>query len=348
MKLQLVIIHNGMVVDTLDLEPGRYTIGRSKENNIVVQHFSLKISHGTIYFEDDQWKFEAFGQSQPTTISNDQAISLSDQIAIASDGFVENENADVVHFSTLRADRDEVLRKRRFVTMGIVAGVILLPVLIYLIFASLDDDNDPNILLATVRPQIVELEGIVNQQAIMDYKELGGMKDEDFRENIGFCTGFLVDTNVVLTASHCLFGTMIIDLNNEFTLRTWDGKQHRVKRILGFDIKRDFLFLETEGMESYGFLKFSDSYRVGQKVYTVGNVHGEGIAIRDGIMASETPDLNDPDIKFIRYSAGTSPGNSGGPLIDENGNIVALVFASTWTENYNLGTSSADLQDGFK
>ena len=38
---------------------------------------------------------------------------------------------------------------------------------------------------------------------------------------------------------------------------------------------------------------------------------------------------DEPDVKFIRYSAGTSPGNSGGPLLDARGRIVALVFAST-------------------
>ena len=48
MKIQLVIIHNDMVVESLELEPGRYTIGRSKDNNIVVQHFSLAKIQGEL------------------------------------------------------------------------------------------------------------------------------------------------------------------------------------------------------------------------------------------------------------------------------------------------------------
>ncbi|MCJ8277366.1 MAG: serine protease, partial [Bdellovibrionales bacterium] len=131
-------------------------------------------------------------------------------------------------------------------------------------------------------------------------------------------------------------------------MRLWClAKKHKVKEVLGFDIKRDYLYLKAEGMESYGHLDFAPDYKIEQKVYTVGNVHGEGIAIRDGIISSETTDLNDPDVKFLRYSAGTSPGNSGGPLVDEQGRVVALVFAATWTENFNLGTSAEDLKKGF-
>ena len=101
-------------------------------------------------------------------------------------------------------------------------------------------------------------------------------------------------------------------------------------------------------MESYGHLEFAEDYKIEQKVYTVGNVHGEGIAIRDGIISSKSSDPDEPDIKFIRYSAGTSPGNSGGPLLDANGDIVALVFASTRTENFNLGTPSEDLIEAYE
>jgi len=348
MKIQLVVIHNDMVVETLDLEPGRYSVGRSKENNIVVQHFSLAKKQGEIYFEEGHWFYQDAGKKKPVSLSAASAVSLSSQVAVAPMEFVENENASIAYLSQLQAERGALLKKRRIVSAAVVFAVILIPALAYFLFGALKNSGDPNLLLAEVRQQVVELEGVVDPKAIADYKKFAGMTDADFREQLGFCTGFLVDVNVVLTASHCLLGSMVIDLSNTFKLRTADGKKHDVIRVLGFDVKRDFLFLETEGMESYGYLKFAKSYKVGQKVYTVGNVHGEGIAIRDGIMSSETPDINEPDVKFIRYNAGTSPGNSGGPLIDEDGDIVALVFASTGTENYNLGTSAEDLAIGHK
>jgi len=138
-----------------------------------------------------------------------------------------------------------------------------------------------------------------------------------------------------------------VDSDIGFKLKTNDGKLHNVERILGFDIKKDFLYLEAPSLKEYGYLEVNPKESsVGEKVYTIGNVAGEGIAIRDGIMASKTKDPDDPDIEFIRYSAAASPGSSGGPLVDEYGKVTALVFASTRAENYNLGTGSENLLKG--
>ncbi len=131
-------------------------------------------------------------------------------------------------------------------------------------------------------------------------------------------------------------------------MKTHDGKFFKPSRVLGANYKRDFLFLEVPGLDSYGHLEFNDQYKVGQKVFTIGNVSGQGIAIRSGEVASKTQDPDDPSIEFIRYSAAASPGNSGGPLVDAYGKVVALVFARSPGENYNLGTSSEYLLEGKK
>ena len=134
------------------------------------------------------------------------------------------------------------------------------------------------------------------------------LKDEDFKQNVGFCSGFIVEKNVVLTASHCVLGPYGTDIRDDFTVKTHDQKVHRPSRILGFDLQRDYLFLEVPGLDTYGRLEFEPGYKIGEKVYTVGNVHGEGIAIREGIAASKTKDEIDPTIEFLRYSAAASPG----------------------------------------
>ena len=347
MKLHLAIIHMDMVVETLELEPGFYTLGRSQESNIVVRHFSLHGNHGEVFHENGQWFYRDHDSGRALRITNKDAIPLSSEISIATSEYVENEKTKVPDFTDVFKRHKSKLKYRISIVSGLVACLILVSVGIYQIIKKDSYPMNANNLLNQVRGKIVEFEVNRNDQAIQEIKDYAGLKDSDFKETSGFCTGFLIDVNVVLTASHCLFGSMVVDLSNDFYLRTSDNKKHKVKRVLGFDIKRDFLFLETEGMESYGSLEFATDYKIEQKIYTVGNVHGEGIAIRDGIISSETTDLNDPDVKFIRYSAGTSPGNSGGPLVDEHGRVVALVFAATWTENFNLGTPAEDLKIGF-
>jgi hypothetical protein len=347
MKLEIAIIHLDMVIDTLELEEGEYSLGRSSENNIVAQHFSLHPKHGKIFFEEGQWFYEDFTTKRTVIINNREAISLSPQMSFATKLYVENGKAKVTDFSVIRSLHQAKLNKRLAIVSGFVALLLLITIIGYQKYKTPSGPIAENNLLNKVRDKIVEFETQPDEPAITQLIQYAGLKESDMKESSGFCTGFLVGPNIVLTAGHCLLGRLVIDINNDFYLKTSDGKKHFIKQVLGFDIKRDFLFLKMEGMESYGHLNFADSFRIQQKVYTVGNVHGEGIAIRDGIISSETSDQDDPSVKFIRYSAGTSPGNSGGPLINENGDIVALVFASTNTENFNLGTSSKDLKEAY-
>ncbi len=343
MKLNLAIVHLDMVVEILALEPGEYTLGRSSENNIVVQHFSLEPKQGLVFSKEEAWFYRDHnGRTEP--ITGEGVVSLSSHMGLTTQEYVESGQTRISEFSELREKRQSIVHKRMWLASSLVAGLLLLSMGGYFVFKQQPQNVQQNHLLSKVRSKIVEFESYKDESSINDFKNYGGLSDDDFKENSGFCTGFLVGPNIVLTAAHCLMGQYIIDINNDFYLKTSDGQQHKIKNVLGFDVKRDFLFLETEGMEEFGHLEFADNYRIEQKVYTVGNVHGEGIAIRDGIISSESTDPNEPDVKLLRYSAGTSPGNSGGPLLNSKGEVVALVFAATYSENFNLGTPAEDLK----
>ena len=65
---------------------------------------------------------------------------------------------------------------------------------------------------------------------------------------------------------------------------------------------------------------------VGEKVFAMGyprpGVQGEEVKITDGIISSKTGYQNDN--KTYQISAPIQPGNSGGPLFDNSGNLIAL------------------------
>ncbi|MCB9072807.1 MAG: trypsin-like peptidase domain-containing protein [Bdellovibrionaceae bacterium] len=345
MTLELLVRFNNYVVDQLKLEEGEYVLGRDPSCDICINHSSVHRRHGKIFFKEGQWWFEDFQSEQVQSIQNDYPITLSTTMEMATPMYVAGETTGDIHHH-----RFKHRSKKEKLIYGFLAGfaVIFLSALGYYIFSLQMKHSDPNVLLSQVRSKVVEFEKIKNEEAIQDYIRFGNFTEKDFRDSVGFCTGFLVAPNVVLTASHCLWGNDYLDLQTDFEVRAFDGKKYKPMRVLGFDSIRDYLFLEMSGMESYGHLDFAPDFKIGQTVYTLGNAHGQGIAIREGIMANETEDVNDPKIKYIRFSAGASPGNSGGPLLDVEGRIVALVFAATGAENYNLGTSTIDLQEGFK
>lgn len=344
MKTRLYIRFNRLVIQTIDLPVGTYEIGRSDECDIQIQHPTIHRRHGQLRIEEKSCSFTEHGNHKVHTVNQNTPVVLSDEIEMVTEDFVNDEVTDDID-----AKRKKWLRLKKqktiYGSLGVLAFIAIVGAGYF--FLKNQFKSDPNVLLTQVRSKIVEFERIKDPTAISEYKLFGQYTDEDFRDQYGFCTGFLVAPNVVLTASHCLWGSDLLDLYTNFDIRSYDDKKFKVKKVLGFDPVRDFLFLQMEGMEVYGHLQFADSYNVGQTVYTLGNAHGQGIAIREGIMASETADLNDDTIKYVRYSAGASPGNSGGPLLDTKGKIVALVFAATGAENYNLGTSSKDLKKGF-
>jgi S1-C subfamily serine protease len=345
MKLKLVIRFKNLVVETLELEPGTYEIGRALDCDIHINHSSIHRRHGKLIASGDTWSYEDHTTQNIVEVSG-APIALSSEIDMATELYTQEE---------VTRDTEDVLlnfrhAKKKKITYAYIGATVLVlgALLTYIFWSGQQRHSDPNLLLSQVRGQIVEFEKIKDLEAIKDYEDLGQFKDADFRDHMGYCTGFLVAPNVVLTASHCLWGSDFLDIQTNFEIRAADEKKFLPKRILGFDPVRDYLYIEVEGMEAYGALEFAKDFKVGQVVYTLGNAHGQGIAIREGNIASETPDANDASISNIRFSAGASPGNSGGPLIDTHGRIVALVIAATGAENYNVGTPAKDLKKGFK
>lgn len=66
-----------------------------------------------------------------------------------------------------------------------------------------------------------------------------------------------------------------------------------------------------------------------EKIYTLGFPNamllGEEIKITEGIVSAKSGLKK--DISKMQVSAAVNPGNSGGPLIDENGNLIGIIYA---------------------
>lgn len=107
----------------------------------------------------------------------------------------------------------------------------------------------------------------------------------------------------------------------------------------GFDSGTDLAVLEigTKSPMPDG-LSWADSHKIqlGQKAYALGNSYGLGPTLTAGVISSPARDLSDPSLgfgpshlinKFIQTDASINRGNSGGPLVDENGDVVGVNFA---------------------
>ena len=69
------------------------------------------------------------------------------------------------------------------------------------------------------------------------------------------------------------------------------------------------------------FLRFADTVEVGDQVYAIGNPYGLEYSVSRGIVSAIRDRFN---AKVIQTDAALNPGNSGGPLINEKGEIVGI------------------------
>lgn len=336
-----------MTIEKFELEPGRYVLGRSPRCDIHISRGDISRKHGVLFTEQSNWFYQPFLESgelgSKQRVTDHLPIELGHDLDLVPEDFFDLEETSIEKIKDRYWHLN--LRKQKIFIGGLTLALVVVTILLITsLFRQLEKPMDTQTLFKEARPKVVELIADVDPLVKEQYKKYGKFEESDFRQTSGFCSGFIVAPDIVLTANHCLQGNEINEISTQFKIRTHDGVTHRAVRVLGYADKLDYLFLEVPSLSKYGFLEFSDNVVQGQKVYTVGNVHGEGIAIRDGLVASRTKDIDEEDISFVRYSAAASPGNSGGPLLDNFGRVVALVFAATDTENYNLGTPSAVLR----
>ena len=66
----------------------------------------------------------------------------------------------------------------------------------------------------------------------------------------------------------------------------------------------------------------SDTVRIGQHIYYIGNSKGEGLCMTAGIVSDNNRTVGARD--FIMTDAATNPGNSGGPLFNDDGDVIGV------------------------
>jgi TonB family protein len=154
----------------------------------------------------------------------------------------------------------------------------------------------------------------------------------DLYQPIG--TAFALGHNTYVTAAHVL----IAAIDNQYgapALRASDGKVYPIGTIVKFSAHEDFAVFTLNPDPQGAALETSATVQLDTPVFAVGSALGDGIVIRDGLLTSQTPEAQDGRWQWIRFSAAASPGNSGGPLLDDSGKVIGVVTAKSPNENLN-------------
>lgn len=162
-------------------------------------------------------------------------------------------------------------------------------------------------------------------------------------------SAFLLSDGSFYTAAHViqLNGNSVYD---KYYIRDQSGNIFEITDIEKFSLTRDFIkFLVPSYKQKDGQgLTVCDKVDVNSQVFSVGNALGEGIIIRNGTYTSQTYEDLDGAWKWYRFSAAASPGNSGGPLINTDGDVLGIITMKSQNENLNYALPMKEAIDSPK
>jgi hypothetical protein len=155
-------------------------------------------------------------------------------------------------------------------------------------------------------------------------------------------TAFAIGNGRYVSAVHVIVAGMGSQFG-EPALRDGNNRVFEMDKILKSSLHEDFVVFSLKDAPQTPGFEFNLTPKLNEVVYAVGNAHGEGVVIRDGLYTSDTPEQQDGRWKWLRFSAAASPGNSGGPLLDAQGRVIGVVLRKSASENLNYAVSIAQV-----
>ena len=155
----------------------------------------------------------------------------------------------------------------------------------------------------------------------------GEEQPEEFRSDAGG-SGFVIGPDgLVVTNYHVIEGASSVKVHL--------GDRDYPAKITGTDKSTDIALLKIDAGHPLRYLEFgdSDALRVGDWVMVVGNPLNLDKTVTTGVVSAKgrSIGINDASFEnFIQTDAAINFGNSGGPLINMNGQVVAIATAINW------------------
>ncbi|WP_084708628.1 S1 family peptidase [Hymenobacter norwichensis] len=165
-----------------------------------------------------------------------------------------------------------------------------------------------------------EVERIKRTQRAMNLA-LRGQEDQPVKDGKFSGTGFaLTADGYLVTSYHVIQGA------DSLLIEGRDKQRFRAEPVFS-DVAHDLAILRIKDKDFNGFGRLPYSFKrgtadLGEKVYTIGYPR-EDLVFNDGSLSARSG--FEGDSAFYQISIPVNPGNSGGPLLDDRGNLIGVI-----------------------
>lgn len=155
-----------------------------------------------------------------------------------------------------------------------------------------------------------------NQQAPQQGPRGRGGPEREVPSGVG--SGFVIDSDGYLLTNH-----HVVD-GAESIVVTFPDKREFKAKVIGSDQRTDVALVKIEG-KGFKALKIGDSNKtkVGQWVLAIGSPFGLENSVTAGIVSAKGRDTGEY-LPFIQTDVAVNPGNSGGPLLNLEGEVIGI------------------------
>ena len=146
---------------------------------------------------------------------------------------------------------------------------------------------------------------------------------DESRKRVGTGSGVIISPDGYIITNH-----HVIENSSEVIVTTNDNKEYEAI-IVGSDEVTDVAVLKIDSNEKFEYILFGDSEnsQIGEWVLADGNPYNLNSTVTAGIISSKSRDLNEYDQinqSFIQTDAAVNVGNSGGALVNINGELIGI------------------------
>ena len=194
------------------------------------------------------------------------------------------------------------------------------------------------LLVASCRPDLPKMaaDRLSGTVLIVSLGSESKNKDGPSEDGGGMGTGFFVEDNLIVTNSHVVSGSLSVKILGYRDAKAYDAK------VIASDKNADIAILKLNDWDQFKanvkpkILSWSSSrdLKVGDKVWSMGNPYGLSWTVAEGLVSHKLRQAKRDRSFYIQTTTQIYPGNSGGPLLDSKGDVIAINSAIVGKEGY--------------
>lgn len=146
-------------------------------------------------------------------------------------------------------------------------------------------------------------------------------------------TGFIISSDGKIATNLHVIGSL-----RNAGVQLASGEKFDSFSVLAFDSRKDIAIIKIPGFDlPFVALGNSNAVQVGEPVLVVGSPLGLQGTVTTGVVSSMRDDPFDGGFKVLQTDAPSNPGNSGGPLVNRQSEVIGIVtFKIRGGENINF------------